>query len=346
MRIASLATLALLLSTGAQAAPEGRDNGLQHGTSHRLATCEADLDAADDAIAVRDEELDAAWADVQACDEDLGLSLDALAGAEAELVILRAGPDATTATADGFGKAKYQVPCDLTAESGICLLGGARQATAGGATAILIPVRAEIVGSDVTSDSTSGATAGQLEPSPTPDATEGPVPGADGTASGADATADADDATSELGDDTSGAGTPDAGRNLPTHTAVAVVSVAHFVDDWQGESAYLKVNGRFYPYTLGDGQRKHSLIGHTTSSSAGPATVTVTIDGTVVAERAISAETEARLADGASLELLASPTVADDGGEGALFRIALADDEAGGLVVVAELDVSFSTVAE
>jgi hypothetical protein len=34
-------------------------------------------------------------------------------------------------------------------------------------------------------------------------------------------------------------------HKLPKHSQIRVVATAHFVDDWQGETAYLKINGNY-----------------------------------------------------------------------------------------------------
>jgi len=66
--------------------------------------------------------------------------------------------------------------------------------------------------------------------------------------------------------------------NLPAHTQVQLQATVHFVDDWQGETAYLKINGE-YAWTKSHGQE---IIGHTVnvcgSSQFGETSFTVPVD--------------------------------------------------------------------
>jgi len=54
--------------------------------------------------------------------------------------------------------------------------------------------------------------------------------------------------------------------NLPAHTQVQLQATVHFIDDWQGETAYLKVDDE-YVWTKSHGQE---VIGHTVNVCGSP----------------------------------------------------------------------------
>jgi len=54
--------------------------------------------------------------------------------------------------------------------------------------------------------------------------------------------------------------------NLPSHTQVQLQATVHFVDDWQGETAYLKIDDE-YVWTKSHGQE---VIGHTVNVCGSP----------------------------------------------------------------------------
>jgi len=49
-------------------------------------------------------------------------------------------------------------------------------------------------------------------------------------------------------------------ENIPAHTQLRIVATVHFIDDWQGETAFLKINDH-YMWTMGHDQQntKHQI---------------------------------------------------------------------------------------
>lgn len=165
----------------------------------------------------------------------------------------RAGAARTPATSRPAGDINARtVPCDLTAERGICLYNGARTLAAPGASLTVVPVESTV-------------------------------------------------------------------REASAAAPLAIVSTGGFVDDWQGETAYLVVSGR--RYRLGGSRRRHALIDRVAVARTAPPTVTVTIEGEVVASHELSPAGLSALDGGASIDVSSQSNTRRDGLASTQFSI-------------------------